>query len=503
MNRFSSSASLARRPGSRSRTAAWRSSTGVATGLLLALWGASACSSDSKGPEMAAGAAGDSTGNAGSDGESGSGGSAGQGGSTSGSGGTGGGGTGGGVSGNGGSSGSSGGSSGSGITVTPDPDKDCGDGAAEVPDIQLTPIVNGFTRPVYVTQPKGDSERLFVVEKLGLIRIVRGEDIAETPFLDIQDQVSEEFEEMGLLGLAFDPDYTNNGQFYVWYSNGEGGDRLLRLARYTVSSDADVADPDSATVLFEISDPEVNHNGASLEFGPDGFLYIGVGDGGGGGDQHGPTGNGQNLGTLLGKMLRIDVHGTGSGLNDAYAIPQGNLTASGALPEIWSYGLRNPWRYSFDACTGDMYIGDVGQDDLEEVDFEPAGLGGRNYGWRLMEADACFNPQNGCDASTENLVLPVASYDHDTGRSITGGYVYRGHAIPALRGTYLYVDYTSNTFFALRMRNGDVALAQTDITDNLNPGRNVVGVSSFGQDNTGELYVLEFDGGGLYRVDPE
>ena len=153
-------------------------------------------------------------------------------------------------------------------------------------------------------------------------------------------------------------------------------------------------------------------------------------------------------------MLRIDVHGTGSGLNDAYAIPPGNLTANGALPEIWSYGLRNPWRYSFDACTGAMYIGDVGQDDLEEVDYEPAGLGGRNYGWRLMEADACFNPQSGCDASTENLVLPVASYDHSVGRSITGGYVYRGHAIADLRGTYLYVDYTSNTFFALRMQDG-------------------------------------------------
>jgi glucose/arabinose dehydrogenase len=488
MNRLSSPASLARRPRSlRPR--------GAAAGLLLAVWGASACSSDSNGPETTAGAGGDSTGNAGSGGESGSGGSAGQGGSSSGSGGT---------SGSAGASGSAG-SGGSGITVTPDPDKDCGEVSADVavPAIQLTPLVDGFTRPVYLTQPKGDNERLFVVEKPGLIRIVRGEALDETPFLDIQENVSEENEEMGLLGLAFDPEYGSNGQFYVYYSNGEGGDRILRLARYTVSSDPDLADPGSATVLFEIDDPEVNHNGASLEFGADGFLYIGVGDGGGGGDQHGATGNGQNLGTLLGKMLRIDVHGTGSGLNDAYSIPAGNITSGGALPEIWSYGLRNPWRHSFDACTGDMYIGDVGQEELEEVDFEPAGLGGRNYGWRLMEAEACFNPQNGCDASTSNLVLPVASYDHDAGRSITGGYVYRGHAIPDLRGTYLYVDYTSHTFFALRMRDREVALPQTDITSNLNPGRNVVGVSSFGQDNAGELYVMEFDGGGVYRIDPE
>ena len=465
----------------------------AASGLIWAV-AASACSSDDTGPATAAGAAGTSTGNAGSDGQSGSGGNGAQGGSSSGSGGSGGS-----VAGSGGD----GGSSGSGIPVTPDPDKDCGEGAAQVPAIQLTPLVDGFTRPVYLAQPKGDNERLFVVEKPGLIRIVRGETLEEAPFLDIQDNVSEENEEMGLLGLAFDPDYANNGQFYVWYSNGEGGDRILRLARYTVSSDPELADPASATVLFEISDPEVNHNGASLEFGPDGFLYIGVGDGGGGGDNHGATGNGQNLGTLLGKMLRIDVHGTGSGPNDAYGIPAGNLAANGALPEIWSYGLRNPWRYSFDACTGAMYIGDVGQDDLEEVDYEPAGLGGRNYGWRLMEADACFNPADGCDASTENLVLPVASYNHDVGRSITGGYVYRGHAIAELRGTYLYVDYTSNTFFALRMQDGAVALPQTDITSNLNPGENVVGVSSFGQDNAGELYVLEFEAGGLYRVDPE
>jgi glucose/arabinose dehydrogenase len=172
------------------------------------------------------------------------------------------------------------------------------------------------------------------------------------------------------------------------------------------------------------------------------------------------------------------------------------------LPEIWSYGLRNPWRYSFDACTGDMYIGDVGQGALEEVDFEPAGTPGLNYGWRLMEGDQCFNPDNGCDAETQNLVLPVATYDRSVGQSITGGYVYRGAAIPNLRGTYLYADYQSARFFALRMEAGAVAQPQTEITDSINPGGDIEGISSFGQDSAGELYVVSF-GGSVYRIEAE
>jgi len=231
-------------------------------------------------------------------------------------------------------------------------------------------------------------------------------------------------------------------------------------------------------------------------------LYLGVGDGGGANDQHGAAGNGQNLGTLLGKMLRLDVDGRGAGPNQAYAIPAGNLSGNGALPEIWSYGLRNPWRYSFDACTGDMYIADVGQNEIEEIDFEPAQNGGRNYGWRLMEGDECFNPSSGCDAATQKLILPVATYNHDTGVSITGGYVYRGHAIAGLRGAYLYADYDSARFFALRMRDGAPALQQTDITNNINPGADVPGIASFGQDEAGELYVISFEGT-IYRIDAE
>jgi glucose/arabinose dehydrogenase len=315
--------------------------------------------------------------------------------------------------------------------------------------------------------------------------------------------VSERFDEMGLLGLAFHPDYADNGRFYVYYSTLVDGQHISRIAEYTaLAADPDIADVATERVLLEIDQPEDNHNGGHLAFGSDNFLYIGMGDGGGADDQHGATGNGQNLSTLLGKMLRIDVDGEGAGPNDNYAIPAGNMTSGGALPEIWSYGLRNPWRYSFDACTGDMYIADVGQNSFEEVDFEPAQLGGRNYGWRLMEAEECFNPDSGCNAAQQNLTLPVASYDRNAGQSITGGYVYRGSAIPALRGTYLYADFESARFFALRMQGGAVATPQADITDNINPGREIQGISSFGQDTAGNLYVVEY-GGAIYRIDAE
>ncbi|HTV25499.1 MAG TPA: PQQ-dependent sugar dehydrogenase [Polyangiaceae bacterium] len=413
-----------------------------------------------------------------------------------------------GVAGSGGSSGSAGasgsaGSGGSPVSVEPDPLKDCGVAASPaVPELRLEQVVTGLEQPIYVTQVRGDAARLFVVEKPGRIRVVRDGALVAAPFLSI-GAVSDRGQEMGLLGLAFHPDYSNNGRFYVYYSTIINGTHFSRIAEYRVSSGSpDVADAASERVLLEVQQPEDNHNGGNLEFGPDGYLYIGLGDGGGGGDQHGSTGNGQNLGTLLGKILRIDVDGMGAGPLQAYAIPNGNAAIDGALPEIWSYGLRNPWRYSFDPCTGDMYIGDVGQGEIEEVDFEPAGVSGRNYGWRLMEGDSCFNPNNGCNAATQNLVLPVAQYDHDTGQSITGGYVYRGPAIPNLRGTYLYADFQSARFFALRMAGGSVAQQQVEITDNINPGGDVEAISSFGQDSAGEVYVVSFNGS-VYRIVPE
>jgi glucose/arabinose dehydrogenase len=407
-----------------------------------------------------------------------------------------------GVAGNGGTAGAAGaaGSGGSPVSVEPDPLKDCGAAASPaVPELRLEQVVTGLDEPIYVTQVRGDSARLFVVEKPGRVRIVRAGALVEAPFVSI-DAVSDRGQEMGLLGLAFHPDYSDNGRFYVYYSTLRGSDHFSRIAEYRVSSDnPDVADPASERVLLEVDQPEDNHNGGNLQFGPDGYLYIGLGDGGGGGDQHGASGNGQNLGTLLGKILRIDVDGMGAGPLGAYAIPSGNAAVAGALPEIWSYGWRNPWRFSFDPCTGDMYIGDVGQGRLEEVDFEPAGTPGRNYGWRLMEGDDCFNPDSGCDAARQNLVLPVATYDHGVGVSITGGYVYRGPAIPSLRGTYLYADYQSTRFFALRMQNGSVAQGQVDISGNLSAGQGFGGISSFGQDSAGELYVVSFTGS-VYRI---
>jgi glucose/arabinose dehydrogenase len=407
----------------------------------------------------------------------------------------------------GGSSGAPAGGSG-GAPVTPDPLKDCtAPESPAVPELVLTELATGLERPVYLTQPRGDSQRLFVVEKPGRIRILRDGALVEAPFLSIPG-VSEAGDEMGLLGIAFHPEYAENGRFYVYYSTMQSGSHNSRIAEYRVAADnPDLADASSERILLEVAEPQQNHNGGDLEFGRDGYLYIGLGDGGGGGDNHGTIGNGQNLTTHLGKILRIDVDGSGAGPNAAYGIPAGNIGAEGALPEIWSYGLRNPWRFSFDACTGDMYIADVGQGEIEEIDFEPAGLGGRNYGWRLMEGENCFNPDSGCNAAAQNLVLPVATYDHGVGQSITGGYVYRSSAIPALRGAYIYADYGSSRFFALRMAaNGSVAEPQLDISDNINPqsggSRQVTGITSFGQDGPGNVYVLSY-GGGVYRIDAE
>ena len=405
----------------------------------------------------------------------------------------------------------SGGSSGTALNVVPDDLKDCGSaGSAEVPALKLSEVVRGLTRPLVATQARADDSRLFVVEKPGKIRIVHpgaggaAGELLSVPFLDLTDRVSERSgatAEMGLLGLAFHPDYAKNGRFYVYYSTLIAGAHNGRLSEFKVSgASADLGDAASERVLLEVPEPEDNHNGGNIVFGRDGYLYLGLGDGGGGGDQHGASGNGQNLQSMLGKMLRFDVDGTGSGAKGQYAVPVGNMTANGALPELWSYGLRNPWRYSFDACTGAMYIGDVGQDKIEEVDFEPAGVSGHNYGWRLMEADSCFNPGSGCDANSQGITPPIASYNHGVGQSITGGYVYRGSAIPLLRGTYLYADYDSAKFFALRVDGTSVSLAQQDITSNINPGSAVKQIASFGEGNHGELYVLSL-AGTIYRVD--
>jgi glucose/arabinose dehydrogenase len=407
------------------------------------------------------------------------------------------GGSGGGVAGGGGSGGGAAGSGGTGGTPSL---FDCTPASGSAPSLTLTSIANGFTRPLLAESPPGDPTRLIVAEQAGVITMMVNGTAQPTPFLDISDHVNSGGNEQGLLGVAFHPNFASNGKVYVHYTadgtTAPSGDAMV--AEFTVmAGNADVLDASSEKQILTQDEPESNHNGGGLNFGPDGMLYLGLGDGGGGGDQHGSIGNGQSTNTLLGKILRIDVDNPGGG--NAYGIPSGNMTGSGVSPELWSYGLRNPWRWSFDACTGDMYIGDVGQNTYEEVDVEPAGTGsGTNYGWRVMEGTHCYNAGT-CDMSGKQL--PVVDYDHGSGCSVTGGYVYRGHAIPGLKGTYIYADYCSGRFWTFEYASG-AASNQQEITSTINPGTSVKNISSFGQDANGELYVMAFDGN-VYRIDAQ
>jgi glucose/arabinose dehydrogenase len=372
------------------------------------------------------------------------------------------------------------------------------------PALALELVAGGLNQPLFVTGAPGDDTRLFVVEQGGTVRVIVNGQLQEQPFLDISGNVVTG-SERGLLGLAFHPNYAENGLFYVHFSSAQNnGDGVI--AEFAVdANNRSVANVDSRRdVLVFANDPQPNHNGGNLVFGADKFLYVGMGDGGGGNDQHGQTGNGQNLQSLLGKMLRIDVNGRD--VNNAYSIPPNNLAvqiSQNALPEIWAYGLRNPWRFSFDACTQDLYIGDVGQDTIEEVDFLPSTVpAGTNFGWRIMEGPDCRPTDAICpmtDIST--LKLPVDSYPRNVGTSITGGYVYRGSAVPGLRGRYIYADYNSARFFTFRME-GDQMLDRQEVTDQINPGGDTVdGIASFGTDNAGEVYVAAFEPqGAVYRI---
>ncbi len=300
---------------------------------------------------------------------------------------------------------------GGGSSTPPEGDIPCTPGPGT--DLELYPVATGLTRPVFITAPPGDS-RLFIVEQPGRIRVMRDGGLVETPFLAIEDLVNDNGSEQGLLGLAFHPGYASNGRFFVYYTRDS--DDYEVVVEYRVSAgDPDVADPASASVILEMQDPAANHNGGMLAF-RDGLLYIAAGDGGGGGDQFD---NGQNLTSLLAKILRIDVDS-----DTPYGIPAGNPYADSAngpedpRPELWVWGLRNPWRFSFDRETGDLYIGDVGQDNVEEVDVQEAGsAGGENYGWSTMEGSTCYNAGS-CDMT--GLELPIAEYDHGEGCSVTG-----------------------------------------------------------------------------------
>ena len=348
--------------------------------------------------------------------------------------------------------------------------------------IALELVTSDLRQPVYATHAGDNSGRLFVVEKAGTIAIVKDRQRAAQPFLDITPLVNSGGSEQGLLGLAFDPSYAQSGRFFVYYT-AKNGDNTL--ARYQVSANPDAADPNSGTVLFAQPDPAPNHNGGMLAFGPDGYLYVGLGDGGSGGD---PWGNAQNRNTLLGKLLRLDVAG-----GDPYSIPRDNpfAQASDARGEIWAYGLRNPWRFSFDRASGDLFIADVGQNQYEEINVQPAGAqGGQNYGWNVREGLHCFRAD---PCASDGMVGPVAEYSHAEGCSITGGYVYRGAALPDLAGAYVYGDYCSGTVWALR-RDAEGAWRQQKL---LSSGASI---SSFAEDQAGELYLIDL-GKGLYRFD--
>jgi glucose/arabinose dehydrogenase len=360
------------------------------------------------------------------------------------------------------------------------------DGPTNGTGLTLQRVTAGLSFPVALAAPAGDA-RLFVVEKSGRIRIIEHDTLRTDPFLDISALVSTGSEQ-GLLGLAFHPDYATNGRFFVDYTDTNGD---TRIAAYHVSSNPAIADPGSASILLEVPQPFSNHNGGQLAFGPDGYLYIGMGDGGSGGD---PNGHGQATDDLLGSLLRIDVNGA-----RPYAIPSDNPWAdsAGSRGEIWSIGLRNPWRFSFDRQTHDLYIADVGQGDYEEVDVSTAASGGgrgANYGWNTMEGNSCYQAAS-CDRA--GLVLPVIQYDHGEGCSITGGYVYRGSAMPDLRGHYFYADFCSGWIRSFRF---DGATATDERSWNaLAPGGNI---TSFGEDAVGELYVMTSDGT-LDRIVPE
>lgn len=364
----------------------------------------------------------------------------------------------------------------------------CGAGPppATSDSLRLQTVTAVLSSPVFLTAPTGDVGRLFIVEQGGLIRILNSLDGTPraTPFLDVAGLIVTGGEQ-GLLGMAFDPNYAGNGRFYIYYTNTAGD---IVIARYGVSTNPDIANAGAQAILKTIAHPtNQNHNGGMLAFGPDGCLYAGIGDGGGSGD---PNGNAQNTNSLLGKILRLDPEtGSACGTDNPFA------NGTGGAPEVWSFGLRNPWRFSFDRSTGVLYIGDVGQDQREEVDavVGPNAGQGVNFGWNIMEGFACFNPPSGCNSS--GLTPPILDYSHDAGAcSVTGGYVYRGTLNPAVNGSYFYADYCAGFVRSFQLQGGRPSSQNT--WPLLSPGGQI---TSFGEDARGELYILT-QTGGLSRI---
>lgn len=357
--------------------------------------------------------------------------------------------------------------------------------------LRLFPVATGLTQPVFATAPPADSSRLFILERAGVIRVVHNGVLLDRPFLDITEQVTHAGSEQGLLGLAFDPDYATTGSFYINYTRT--GDGATVISHFLVSGDPDSADKTSEEIILSVSQPYANHNGGMLAFGPnDGYLYIGLGDGGSAGD---PGNRAQDSTTLLGKILRLDINRSNGTL-----IPETNpyVDRPGWRGEIWALGLRNPWRFSFDRATGDLLIADVGQSSWEEVNHQPASsTGGENYGWRRKEGDHCFNPSSGCDSGF-TLTDPIHEYSHGEGCSITGGYIYRGCTIPELSGAYIFGDFCSGEVWSLRYTDSVVDFRS--LTSEL--GTDTLMITSFGEDAWGDLYIIAYHGV-VYRIVPD
>ncbi len=390
------------------------------------------------------------------------------------------------------------------------------------PKIAATRLAGGFTLPLFAGAPPGDTTRLFIVQKAGQIFIVNlpSGTVNPTPFLDIHDRVTSAGSEQGLLGLAFDPAYASNGRFYVNYTapGGAFGNGVTHVSRFNVTANPDVADPSSEIVMLAFDQPQTNHNGGWLGFSPrpgdDHNLYIATGDGGNANDQGPghiePGGNAQSTQTLLGKMLRIHVEDSGT-----YTIPPDNPFAGSPTDrqEIFCYGLRNPYRCSFDRQTGNLWIGDVGQDTREEVDLQPASNpgGGENYGWRVREG-FIQNPAFPNDPPPPNAIDPIVDYPHTVGQTVIGGYIYRGSAIRGLGGTYLFADYLGpNTgdftgiILAFRYHGSGIP-AIKDATRLLFPTRvggfDLINPTSLGEDAAGELYIVDYTAGNIFKVIP-
>jgi glucose/arabinose dehydrogenase len=364
-----------------------------------------------------------------------------------------------------------------------------GSSGASAAAVSLTPFVSGLDSPVFVTSANDGTGRLFVVEQTGKIRVIKNGVLLATPFLDISALVSGATEQ-GLLGLAFHPNFKTDGRFYVDYTDRSGNTAVVQ---YRVSPKPDQAMHSSARRIISVAQPFDNHNGGMLAFGPDGDLYIGLGDGGSSGD---PGNRAQNLNVLLGKILRINVNGSVGARH--YLIPSSNpFVGRTGRDEIWSYGLRNPWRFSFDKLTGDLWIGDVGQNRYEEVDRAKVNSSstsrgrGANFGWRQLEGSHCFQPATGCSRSGK--VIPAIEYNHDGGNcSVTGGYVYRGSLVPALAGKYVFGDFCSGKIWTFPIGASWPVTASLLMDTDLS-------ISSFGQDQAGGLYVVD-RGGSIYKL---